>query len=198
MNPSLFRNGPRWPVHPLPQADELLSSYLIRIARAHGTRPPAFWTAVAGVTRWLDLDLQKPSPELVHALVEGIGLEPRRIHAMTLTSFAQYGVLPGGEGRFIAFCPECLKEPIPYYRRGWCVEFMSFCGTHSLVLQKACPPCRALVRFERLSLDQAFTNCHNCGFNLRNASARKYEPVDKLRTVATHQDRLVRLLNRPL
>src|ERR1039457_1023496 len=62
-------------VHPAPQPDELLSSYVIRIARAHRARPRPFWKAAAGVSRLLEVDFEPP-PSLIAVLVDHVGIDP--------------------------------------------------------------------------------------------------------------------------
>jgi hypothetical protein len=49
---SVARNGyfermsKLWPIHPKPCEDELLSCWMVRIARAYGRKPGPFWTEV--------------------------------------------------------------------------------------------------------------------------------------------------------
>jgi hypothetical protein len=78
-----FLTGSVWPMHPAPQPDELLSSYITRIARAHSARPRPFWKAVAGVTRLLEVDFEPP-PELIAILIEHVRIDRARIQHMTV------------------------------------------------------------------------------------------------------------------
>ena len=169
MKSAPFLPGIIWPVHPRPRPDELLSSYLARIARAHWTRPQVFWERVAGISDLLRVDQSVPS-QVLAALRNGIGINARQVDAMTLIPFGAVRVLREEGKRVIAFCPECLKQDVPFYRRSWCLEYFTICGTHRVRLHKACPKCRGLIRFERLAPGRSFTSCHNCGFELRRTS----------------------------
>jgi hypothetical protein len=121
------------------------------------------------------------------------GKHPTSYASATLQS--RVSTVSSAEGkRVIAFCPECLKQDVPFYRRSWCLEYFTICGTHPVPFHKACPECRGLVRFERLAPDRSFTSCHNCGFELRRTSTHHYEATEALATVLAHQDRLTRLL----
>ena len=188
-----FLTGAMWPVHPAPQPDELLSSYAIRIARAHRARPRPFWKAAAGVSRLLEVDFEPP-PSLIAVLVDHVGIDPGRIRQMTIDGFVKFGLLRDEDSRTIAFCPQCLKSDIPYYRRSWCLEFYTVCAKHGTALRTICGQCRAWIRFERLSLDNAFTACHKCGFDLRGAPTEAFHMGNRLQSVIAHQDRFTRLL----
>lgn len=81
----------RWPVTVEPQADELLSSWLHRLAHTDGVIPEAF-ARVLGLDpgRWsAALDLRLPA-HIANLLYAKTGVAPDRLAAMTLSPF-----LPG-------------------------------------------------------------------------------------------------------
>jgi hypothetical protein len=126
-------------------------------------------------------------------LVRGTGIKPPQIRAMTLASFAEFGLLRIANRPVIAFCPECLKEPIPFYRRAWCLAFVTICGVHRVELQRGCAACGALIRFEHVPVNQLLATCHNCAYDLTAAAASTYEPSSQLMTVLLHQNQLAHL-----
>jgi hypothetical protein len=91
-------------------------------------------TGQAGLTRVLEL------------LDRGMGIKPPQIRAMTMASFAEFGVVRDGNHPVIA-CPKCLGVPIPFYRLTSCLEFVTVCAISYVELQKSCPACGTLIRF---------------------------------------------------
>ena len=186
-----FLSGRIWPIHPYPLPDELLSSWMVRIARAYGVQPYSFWRQLAGISQFRALD-EQVSPGVLEVLYRGTGIKPLQIRAMTLASFAQFGLLRSGNHQVIAFCPKCLKALVTFYRRTWRFEFVTICAIHYVELQKGCPSCGALIRFEDVGVNQSLATCHNCGCDLAALAARTYEPSDQLATALVHQNYLAR------
>ncbi len=184
-------SGTIWPLHPRPLPDELLSSWMARIARAYFARPHSFWHPLAGISQFRALD-EKISPRLLDVLHRGTGIQPGQIRAMTLGSFAGFGLLRNGNHPVIAFCPECLKDPVPFYRRTWCLEFVTVCAIHHADLQESCPACGALIRFEQAGINLSMAACHNCGCDLAAVAASAHQPSDPLAAVLLHQNYLAR------
>jgi hypothetical protein len=166
---------------------------MVRIARAYGVQPYSFWRQLAGISQFRALD-EQVSPRVFEVLDRGTGIKPLQIRAMTLASFAEFGLLRNGNYPVIAFCPKCLKVPVPFYRRTWCLEFVTICAIHHLALQNSCPTCGALIRFERIRVNQSLATCHNCGCDLSEVAASNYEPSDHLATILVHQNYLARQL----
>ncbi len=181
-----FLSGGIWPIHPYPLPDELLSSWMVRIARAYGVQPYSFWRQLAGISQFRALD-EQVSPGVLEVLYRGTGINPLQIRAMTLASFAEFGLLRNDNHPVIPFCPKCLTIPVPFYRRAWCLEFVTICAIHQVELQTTCPACGALIRFEHVQVNQSLATCHNCGFDFATTAASTYEPSDQLATVLVHQ-----------
>src|SRR5712691_13362894 len=83
----------RWPLHPLPLDDELLSSWIARLARAYHLDAHTFCQAAlafqAQDVRWLDY---QPPPALLATLshktdAPSHGLSPPRSAVMKVSSF---------------------------------------------------------------------------------------------------------------
>lgn len=75
-------------------------------------------------------------------LSAGLAAQKRRLHALQ-------------------FCPTCLSEGIPHFRRGWRLAFAVGCPRHGRPLEDACPRCGAAVAPHRTATAR-ITDCHAC------------------------------------
>ncbi|MCW2286844.1 hypothetical protein M2323_004653 [Rhodoblastus acidophilus] len=174
----------RWPAPVQPQTDELLSSWLNRLALAHGLPPRAFGSALGlGGRAWSGrLDLAPPAA-LLDLLARRTGLAAEAIAALSFRDFAAREMLlplrtrvsPRSKDRWRATwlqaCPRCLAEDqYPYFRRAWRLATTIFCMRHVRRLIDRCPACgQALVPFDQAALaPQHF--CAHCLFDLRRAA----------------------------
>ncbi|WP_439022897.1 TniQ family protein [Agarivorans sp. QJM3NY_29] len=89
-------------------------------------------------------------------------------------------LLRAGETRhhllFQQYCPVCLREGIPYYRKSWRISFVTVCYQHQCRLLDCCHKCGAPVMVNANdSKDKfkvyngEFSACHSCGNDLRTA-----------------------------
>ena len=118
---------------------------------------------------------------------------PPRVMQPTLTVFESLGLLrEDGDERVIAFCPLCLGEGVPYYRRRWRLNFLLICDRHLTVLLDRCPKCHVLIRPELVPLEmESLAFCRACGFDLRTSPVRV--PIETEATGLQH--RLFRLFD---
>lgn len=81
----------RWPLHPKPQPDESLSSWVFRLAQVYDMSWEAFFCDAIGTDPIDDhvLDRQPPEP-LVQTLAMRTGVQPERLWAMTLSSYVPW------------------------------------------------------------------------------------------------------------
>ncbi len=152
-----------WPWRPRPQADELLSSWLRRIALGNSAKLHSFCHAVwPGLQIWnRDIDGLAP-PRLMEGLVAHTGVDAQVAELTTFrpwvgTLFEEVRVtgatqwlLPVGIHHRTRrrpgqqWCPLCLTEDAePYYRRRWRLAIASTCPRHGLVLADSCHDCGA-------------------------------------------------------
>lgn len=189
------RSGVLWPIHPKPLSDELLSSWMIRIARAYGLTPASFWNCQAGPVhfRRVDYHVQDGLLKLI-SVATATRLE--RVVATTLRALPGFGIARhGGKEEVIRFCPACLDED-PYFRRRWRLEFFMLCDVHEFALHNHCPICRGLVRLEQVPLGaDSIAVCHSCGFDLRRAPAIPLPTKAQTRAVLQLETRLLRVLD---
>ena len=176
-----------WLVHPKPQDSELLSSWLIRCANAHGWPLHSFchqhWP---GLQIWnRDID-HLASATLVCSLARHTATPLERAHATTLNAFsgcvfpelrqnsstalvAPIGVYHRERRGFgLRYCPCCLRgDLVPHFKTRWRLTFIASCTKHGVELLDACPQCLKPVAPHR----GEFLACHHCSFDLREAEA---------------------------
>ncbi len=208
--------GELWPAHPKPLPDELLSSWLIRIARAHGLKLQTFCDRVFGNERQLwNRDIDRLGPEwLLSSLVRHTGTSIETVRQTTLDIYrgrlfhrhpsagVLRWILPVGmyhrkrRNFGLQFCPQCLAEDQePYFRTQWRLAILTWCPLHRLFLHDRCPGCNAPVAFHRRELGHpAITDagplslCHACGFDLRFASRQAFTTYES--SICTMQEQI--------
>lgn len=181
----------RWAI-PVPMLeDELLSSWLIRTALAHGCDSMALagqvwpkWRAWTG-----DLD-RSLSPSRVSALAEASGIPPHVVQVASLSVVAgkltpkfEPGtatwrwILPIGSRNRKRhggpqFCPRCfLVDPAPFYRLQWRLAWHTCCEAHGCDLIDRCPGCGSPPEPHRIAGESSdLARCHFC--KLQFASIR--------------------------
>lgn len=191
-----------WPAHPKPQPDELLSSWLMRLSRAHGLKLQTFGAVVwPGKAIWnRDID-RSADDEVLNVLSSRTATSAQRVRETTLAAyesrlFERFN--PNGYTRWILplglyhrlhrsyglqACPLCLRDDEdPYYRRAWRLACTTVCVRHDVPLIDRCPACRAPLNFHRVELGDrscrftpSLTLCHACRFDLMDAEVA---PID--------------------
>lgn len=169
----------RWPIPLAPQPDELLSSWLHRIAYANGVAPRAF-ARVLGLNSGMwsaALDLRLPT-DIADLLNAKTGVAPDELAAMTLSPhLPRQLLLPlRNSGRrdgstWLQFCSHCLaSDEHPYFRRSWRLATRVSCGEHRSGLRDRCPSCRRRIESYCQSMLVPQHICAHCSFDLRRAS----------------------------
>lgn len=167
-------SGTLWPVHLKPLKDELLSSWLARIAAAHGLELDSFCSrALPGeLNLFTDIDETRDS-ELLTVLARKTGTPVDKVVSTTLGAYEGWlhsGFSWNAKGLQVRkapwvmpvrlrnlsyrrlfglqFCPRCLLEDkIPYFRRRWRLAFVVLCEKHRLLLLDRCAKCGEPVNF---------------------------------------------------
>lgn len=187
-----------WPIRPPPQPDELLSSWIVRLAAANGIKVSTFLHVIADRERAFSQDVDRfVPPDLAGALSDGTGLTAERVGRMGLSAFEgivfprftrrgctawllPIGVYHATRLRYgMQFCPECLAtDMVPYYRRRWRLGCVSACLRHRRMLCDRCPHCEAPLAVHRGTLGtrrefvgDALTRCMHCHGSLAEAPA---------------------------
>ena len=197
-------------LHPLP--DELFTSWLARLARAHELKLQSFSQLVFGRAYQLwNRDLDRLAPIwVVERLAEITATPLERAWHTTLASYegtvyprhAETGILRwvlnvGVYHRTrlkfgLQVCPHCLAGDVdPYFRRSWRLAFVVCCPRHRVKLIDACPSCNRPFAFHRSELGHpdrllpdSVTQCGSCGTDVR-AAAVSIEEESSLIDLAT-------------
>lgn len=171
--------GDRWPAAVDPQPDELLSSWLHRLAVANGVAPRSF----AGVLGFCGgmwsarLDLRLPE-DLAAWLGARTGVASEAISAMVMSDGALTPLLlplretaRRSRSTWIQYCALCLADDrAPYFRRSWRLASRISCFRHGCGLRDRCPACRGgIAPFAQTDLIPHQV-CARCGFDLRGAA----------------------------
>lgn len=189
-------SGKLWPAHPKPFPDEILSSWIVRVAEANAIKLQTLCWMLFGNARspW-NRDVDRSAPNwLLKAICEHTGTNYWDAYRTTLATYRNvlyphrqtagqlrwilpvraHGMTREGYGQ--QFCPQCLAEDQkPYFRKVWRVALFTFCPLHQIMLYDACPSCGVPVVFHRrdfgVGLKQAgpICGCHACGFDFREA-----------------------------
>ncbi|MFV0889650.1 TniQ family protein [Metapseudomonas otitidis] len=166
------------PEHPLlayrsrPKEDELLLSWITRLARGNAVKLQSFATEILGFSPQLlthDLDRTRDE-ELLRRLVKRVGCTYEQAAATGLWSYENSlwfsppppigpvdWLMPLGRSshdrrRISSYstqmCTACLaSDPIPYFRRYWRLALAVVCPVHSVYLRDCCPWCNGPIEF---------------------------------------------------
>lgn len=201
-------NRTLWPIRPKPEHDELLTSWLVRLASHNGLKLQTFCSQMFGRDRSIwNRDTDKlADPELLHFLAEGTGASPERTRQTTLAAYEGWiyqthnpngntpWILPLGiyhrlrKGRGVQYCPKCLESSKEaYFRRSWRVGFVVACPEHGVELLSSCLHCNAPVCFHRREMgfrsslpDGNMRYCFNCNYDLAKANVQTL-PSDEMK-----------------
>lgn len=193
-------SGKLWPAHPKPFSDEILSSWIVRVAEANGIKLQTLCWLLFGNDRspW-NRDIDRSAPKwLLHTICEHTGTNYWDAYHSTLTTYRNrlypyrqtvgqlrwvlpiraYGMKRHGGG--IQFCPACLaSDVVPYFRKVWRVALFTYCPIHQVMLHDACPACGVPIAFYRRDFGGKLDNlpplcsCYACGFDFREAAREK-------------------------
>lgn len=188
-----------WPVHPAPRDDELLSSWMVRLAHGNGFKVQAFYAAELGRDAALwnrDID-RCARDDLVERLAARTGRAPDEVERLTLRSLEGYlaedlrvqkppWVLSLGayhrtrKRACMMFCPQCLRaDAEPYLRKAWRLAYMTCCTLHGCTLLDRCAACGAYVQAHRIDMvghsilarGISLATCHRCRADLRRSAS---------------------------
>jgi hypothetical protein len=208
------------PIHPQRQPDELLSSWIVALARGNWLKVHSLCIRLGGNqnTIWnRDIDRMAP-PQVIAKLSKMTGIPADQIRTFTLAHLAEQidvdhhpngnatWLLPLGvwhrkrRGYGVQFCPICLgMDKRPYVRRSWRLAYYTECEHHRVLLLDRCPSCGEAFNYfrgelgDRNKIDSAKMNfCASCGFDVWRAPTSSCEWHDWQLTVAT---RTLHLMN---
>lgn len=163
-------------MHPPPQADETLSSWLTRVTRGNGSSLSSWMAAFDGNYRDpATLDTVEDAP-LWNRIARAAGLATgaEAIRDMTLLELEQrfqphaasrwfLSLAERSEREGHGYCPVCLaNDEDPYLRRAWRIEWARWCAVHQRPLERECRSCGAALAPWKAAWHRPFTQCWNC------------------------------------
>src|SRR6185369_2217960 len=181
-------SGRFWPSHPKPQEDELLSSWLVRLARSNGLRLHTFCDIAWPHKAIWNRDIDKSADDQILTLIAAKTATPiKRAFQTTLQAYESWLYEkhnPAGNTKWIMpvgiyhrirrrygmqCCTRCLADDTePYFRRPWRIAFVTACEIHKCMLIDKCPSCDSPIIYHRCSLDlESISLCSGCGLDLR-------------------------------
>lgn len=189
-----YDNDAPWVISPRPYFSELLSSFLVRVAHAHGLSPYRFCSFHFPHCAIWNRDIDRSAnDDLLYRIAVKAQTSVAVIRSLTLQDWevevgggpsARRGVPPAVTpwinvlGIFhrtrrrygMQYCPHCLQEDV-FYQKIWRLSFVTVCTRHACPLLDCCSRCQAPVAYHRN--DAFYLNCGHCGYPL---SLSKAEP----------------------
>jgi hypothetical protein len=183
-------SGTLWPIHLKPLDEELLSSWMIRLARAYAIKPVWFWRLFWPVD-FRNVDWAAPGG-LLELLALKTAAPLDRTVQTTLTVLSQAHAIASS----LRYCPVCLVEDTePYFRRRWQMPFLLLCERHGAVFLQGCPHCRRPLRPELVPLSRdSMAWCSHCGHDLRRPERESIPPSRARHQVLDWERRLWKLV----
>jgi transposase len=206
MQPSKGLSGKLLPIHFQPKEDELLSSWICRLALAHGVNSSSFCSQVlprrhpTQQFRMNEIDYCVSS-SILTALAKRTGTPVDRVSATTLPAYEGFllerwsnhigrqWTLPVKTLRRktrhgLQYCPLCLATGEPYYRRVWRLVPITICTKHRVQLLDRCPKCSSPISFQKATYNgvhfppsDRVTFCYSCQSDLRKFRVKAADPV---------------------
>jgi hypothetical protein len=201
-------HGNVWPAHPKPLPDELLSSWIVRVAAANAIKLQTLsWMQFGNERSPWNRDIDRNVPRwLIKALSQHTGTNYWEVFHTTLATYRtrlyphrqavgqlrwilpirSYGMRRRAFG--LQFCPECLAtDAIPYFRKQWRVALFTYCPVHKVMLHDSCPGCGEPVVIFRGDFGRELVDakpmhvCHLCGLDFRMSTmASSYFPSKEI------------------
>ncbi|RXJ80578.1 hypothetical protein CRU86_00605 [Aliarcobacter skirrowii] len=190
---------------PQPFEDELLSSWLTRVAIEHKRKLSIFLSLYvkkegSSISR-TDLDYLYDE-KLFDALVTKSNLTKKDILKMSLRSEEGYlyscsdnNLYPPNQIRKLVdkrnhyglmYCSKCLAEDKnPYFRKKWRYQFYNVCTKHELFLTDRCWVCYERVNFSKIIHNKNLAICSKCEKDLRTSVCKNIENYHRYGLEAT-------------
>jgi len=165
----------RLPVAPRPFRDELLSSWLARVACRYGLEMRdliGYW----GDERWVEaIDVDGPTTHQAKIWAQACGMDPVRLQHLSLTrrrpKRLNQWFLDRASQR-VPVCLACLDTDFAagrdgYVRADWMLAELCACPKHRQMLLDRCPSCEGRLQISfRMREDHARLTCGKCGYVL--------------------------------
>lgn len=154
------------PLRPKPFDDELCSSWLLRLAKECGTTFYTFRRVTAPRLRLPIYDFDRSvGVQQLASIAKATMTEPSLVRETLLrfdgpdledNSWLEQWLLPVGDSESAGkltgyqYCPECLSDGTPYFRRSWRFSFVVACVKHRRLLIDQCGRCGVAIHAFRI------------------------------------------------
>jgi len=190
--------SPAWCVRPLPEDDELLSSWLHRLAIGNALCDHTLCRYMFGNLAVWNRDLDRSFPDSsLESLAQWTSLPVERLRKMRLTNLAgrlserinaagaSPWILPAGiyhrmrRRAGLQYCPKCLREREANAFWMWRMAWSTCCSRHHCQLLDRCPRCRSPYMAHRTA-PSLFGRacCDGCGCDLSRTDSAPAEPIE--------------------
>jgi len=213
----------QWFKPPQPYEDELLSSWVTRVALSYYITPAELFSKhlIKYQAYKRDLDIAKLDNSFWKVLSHLSQLSVATLNDMQILDLAgklQKKIYTNQRNRWIVassgnlypkkrkskalrFCPLCLKEK-GYYSKDSKLLFVNVCTRHQVYMKDACPKCNSHVLPIRIEPPEKIHKCFRCGYNLSettttHASTLEFEAVKFSKSVLSKGIFLNQKINRP-
>lgn len=192
------RNFGIWPFHPPPQKDEVLSSWIMRLAYLHHIRPIQLLGILDRESVRKKIDIE-PRKELVNKLSINTKVSIKEILRTTYSSYQFFGtgdykksstfkmlikhhtITTSINTTYYSYCPLCFREDIvPYFRMHWRFALVAFCSKHKCELIEKCNNCGSSIVIHNNDIVRKLENCYECGYDLREFTPRVADVPDSM------------------
>ena len=200
----------RLPVAPRPFRDELLSSWMVRVASRYGLEVPDMTAYMAGQRDTLPLlrqiDDTAPDPELLKIWARGCRIDPARHERLSL-KFRHHNRprdwISSARGGGVSVCFACFDADVAvgrdaYIRADWRLVERVVCPVHKEMLRDRCLECGAHLRTSfRLRTGLLRVFCAKCECLLTGRGGARADRADTAFTegTLTFQRQVERIIN---
>jgi len=193
----------KFTIIPIPLQDEILSSWIVRVAYAHKTHPHTFVNQYLNY-RPYSFFLSECDLTLDEAMINTIdekcryNIDVRSLMLTTYGGYIQENIYDNNPTIFFAhqkYCPVCLREDkVPYFRKKWRVVFYNICHKHSCYLYEHCPSCKSKLDISKMHNNKLpYTYCHKCGFELKRG--RKLSVLKSYISSLEYQNKIFKIIH---
>ncbi len=200
----------RLPVAPRPFSDELLFSWMARVATRYGLEVPDMTVYLAGQGDTLpalrQIDDTAPDPELLKIWARGCRIDPARLERLSL-KFRHHNRprdwISGRGGGGVSVCLACFDADVPagrdaYIRADWKLVERVVCPVHKEMLRDSCLECGAHLRASfRLRTGLLRVFCAKCEYLLTGKGGARADRADAgfAMDILAFQNQVERIIN---
>lgn len=189
----------QWFSPPQPYKDELLSSWITRVALSYHITPAELFSKhlIKYQAYKRDLDIAKFDSNFWNVLshlsqlsvsalknMQILDLEGKLQEKIHTNQRNRWIVASSGnlypkkrKSKALRFCPLCLKEK-GYYSKDSKLLFVNVCTQHQVYMKDACPKCNSLILPVRIEPPEKIHECFRCGHDLSKTAATRASALE--------------------